>query len=134
MNDEEHNALVEIIAKGVEEGSILDLRGILSKRKRDREDADLRMKVREEQRQELGRFIRAFKRGEGRDPISELGKIAAAGGSRKYERFIDIDTLLAPGWITIDIVTRVSDNSIPARSEFIATLTKRGRAVLGGIN
>jgi hypothetical protein len=46
-------------AKWAEEGSLLDLCGIASKRKRDREDADLRRKTAIETRTRLAELIRA---------------------------------------------------------------------------
>lgn len=78
MGSNERDELIELIARGVEERSLLDLRGVMAKRKRDREDAQLRLDARHEQRAELGRFIRAFKSGEGRDPTTQLRRIKYA--------------------------------------------------------
>lgn len=126
----DHDYLVEKIARGIEERSFLDLAGVLSRRKRDRERAEFRMHVREDYRREMADFVRAFKVEEGRDPLVELGRLSENGGTAKYNLFRDIADLVDMGFVDAEALVALTGNSIPASARFIATITKNGRKAL----
>ena len=69
------DAIIEKIACELEQPDLMDMVGIIAKRKRDREDADLRMRTRQEQRRELASWVRSFKSGEGNSPLRFLEEV-----------------------------------------------------------
>jgi hypothetical protein len=127
MGSNERDELIELIARGVEERSLLDLRGVMAKRKRDREDAQLRLDARHEQRAELGRFIRAFKSGEGRDPTTQLRRIK--DGERIW-MLRDVADLVDMGLISLSVTVDLTYGSISGQVEYAARLTKDGEEAI----
>lgn len=53
--------IIEEIAVQLERSHFMDIQGIRAKRKREREDANLRALVRQEQRREIARWVRSYK-------------------------------------------------------------------------
>ena len=68
---------LEHCARMIEEGSFLDLQGIMARRKRDRENAQLRMEARIEMRKEMAEHLRAFIKRPDLDPVNVLRRIVA---------------------------------------------------------
>lgn len=123
--------VLEWVARELEEGSFLDLRGIMSKRKRDREDANLRCDARVEMRREFAAHLRAMT---GRDDLSAISVLR-----RIYELSPDADhvaelqhawPLAWKGWLTIECILTTNSNWIPPQTRYRIVLTESGRAVL----
>jgi hypothetical protein len=150
MTPEERDALVEEIAAAVERPSLLDLSGIGARRKRDRQDAELRNRAREEQRREMAGLIRAFKTGEGWCPFTALQRIAedlarieawhanpptdsirrAMGPAEPMWCIQDLTALAARRWIDAAVAVPLYSRDFPPKHQFIVTLTDAGRAAL----
>lgn len=123
--------ILEEAALAVEERSLLDMRGILAKRKRVREDAELRMKVREEQRTELAELIRSLKTNRRRDSLSVLADLAEIPEGRPHDLYLtDAWPLAWKGWLNIHCNICCSSNGIPPRIEYRIELSDEGRAAL----
>ena len=129
MSDE----LIEKIASSIEAPDILDMAGILSKRKRDREKAAVRRYTRVEQRLELARYIRSFKSGQGNNPQTKLERIAAnTDGFNDVYLLRDAWPLSWRGLCNIYVTIRVNDNGIPPETSYRIELTDKGREMLAG--
>jgi hypothetical protein len=124
---QDRDALIEDLALSVEGGSPLDIQGVWAKRKRAREDADLRCRVRQEQRQEIGRYLRSFKTGEGNDPMAELDRLVEDGGSQKVGSLLWVVNLVAHRLVDVTTTISLCDNSIPSRADFTITVNGLGR-------
>lgn len=126
------DAVLEFAAQLVEEGSFADLAGIWSKRKRDREDAELRRKTKEETRAECARFIRAFKSRDDLDPVNVLREFAEGDGQENAHRLdlIRAWPLAWKGWLNIEAIMKCNSNCVPPETRYRVTLTDDGRAVL----
>lgn len=126
------DSVLEYAAQLVEEGSFADLAGILSKRKRDREDAELRRKTKDETRKECAEFIRAFKSRRDLDALIVLRNLSELADD-SYEhsmRLIDAWPLAWKGWLNITCKIRCNSNSVPPEAEYRIEITNKGREVL----
>lgn len=127
----ERAKIIEEVAQWIEEASFLDLRGILSRRKRDREDAEVRRKARDELRAEIADMVRGRAGNGVGDPVATLKRLMETDG-----RWIGSELrsegwpLVFKGWIDVTVITHISENSLPARSEFRITLTDEGKKAL----
>ena len=125
-------ATLEWALELIEKPSPLDFIGTGSRRKRDREDAALRMRVREEQRGEIAARIRRVAASGAFDPADLLLRIA-----RQIERG-ESGAVLLPrawplawrGWLTITAQIHCASNSLPPLAEYRVEITDRGREVL----
>lgn len=126
------DATLEFAAQLIEDASATDLRGIYSRRKRDRELAALRAEARAECRREMAHHIRAFKCRRDLDATAVLARIAEeiALGRDGVISLVDAWPLAWKGWLTIDMRVRCNSNSIPPSTSFQIELTDEGRAEL----
>lgn len=126
--------LIERIANGVEEPSFLDLHGIMAKRKKDRERAEFRMQIRQEQRAEIAGYIRSFKEGHGNDPLAVLQEIATHENDEGlyFLRLTDAWPLCWRGLCDIHAVIKCNSNSLPPEMTYRVRLTEKGRKLLNG--
>lgn len=128
---ETRDEILELAAQIAEQSSLLDLRGIMSKRKRDREDASLRMAAREELRTEIADHIRYAKASRRHDPIAILADLAALPDDYRHDMHLTEAWPLAwKGWLDIEMTVRTNSNSVPPEAQYRIRLTEEGRAVL----
>ena len=134
MTDEERDALLEEVAMVLEESHIADFFGILARKKRAQEDAELYRKTRIEQRASLAGIVRAMKTGQGRDNRTFLCRLAERLDEQPdqplVERLCDLWPLAEAGWIDIDLVVRLTSNVLQPQSEPRVQITAKGREVI----
>lgn len=130
--DATRDAVLAWVARELEQGNFLDLRGIASRRKRDREDADLRMRARQEMRREFADYIRAMAGREDLEPAALLRQIAALSPTGNHAaHLIDAWPLAWSGWVVIECILKASSNWIPPEQHYRITLTTEGRVRAG---
>lgn len=131
MDKHDRDEILEYAALIVEESSLLDLRGIMAKRKRDREDAALRMVAREEMRKELAERIRYSKNSRKGDAMAVLADIAALPDDYRHDMHLtDAWPLAWKGWVDIEMTVTTNSNSVPPEAQYRIRLTDKGRAIL----
>lgn len=125
---------LEFAAQLVEEDSILDMAGIFARRKRQREDAELRANVRKEHRAELARRLRSLKSRPDLTPAAILRRIAEFVDNpahQRHERHLTEAWPLAwMGWVDITASIRCNSNTIPPEVQYRITVTEKGRLAL----
>lgn len=122
---------LEYAARLIEEISFADLGGIAARRKRDREDAALRVQTTKEVRAECARHIRAFIGRPDLSPVAKLREIAALDPEKDHVWSVrDAWGLAKKGWLKIELRIVISDNTIPPTMSYRIVLTDRGRAKL----
>lgn len=130
-SDATRDAVLEWVARSLEEGSFRDLAGVWAKRKRDREDAALRCAARAEMRREFASHLRAMI---GRDELSSIAvlrRMAALPAAGNHVMELRHAWPLAwKGWLDIECIISTSDNCIPPQTRYRIALTERGRAAL----
>lgn len=124
--------VLEYAARLIEEISLGDIAGIGAKKKRAREDANLRAATIEKTRKECAAHIRAFKSRDDLTAVAVLRRIAELKGDRHEYELIDAWPLAWKGWLRIDVTICASSNSIPPPTRYTITLTDKGRDVLAG--
>lgn len=127
MND--IDLVIEKIAADLEEPNFLDVRGIAAKRKRDREDADLRMQTRQEQRRELAGWVRSFKT-EGGNRFMRFLEEVEEGGNHHFAWGPEVATALACCFVTMTVEFDLSTHLANCTPRFRFALTDEGRARL----
>lgn len=128
MDKHDRDEILEYAALMVEESSLLDLRGIMAKRKRDREDAALRMAAREELRKEIAERIRYSKNSRKGDAMAVLA--ALPDDYRHDMHLTDAWPLAWKGWVDIEMTVTTNSNSVPPEAQYRIRLTDKGRAIL----
>lgn len=123
---------LEYAARLIEETDLSDMAGIWAKRKRDREDAALRLKAAEETRRRCAEHIRAMKKRPDLSPVATLRDIAEAKeGHRGHAMLLkDAWPLAWMGWVDIECTMKCNSNCVPPESSYRVTLTDKGLAVL----
>ena len=118
--------VLENIAAQMEKGNFLDLAGVMAKRKRAREDADLRFKVRQEQRKDLAQWIRSFKTGKGNSYATTLARLH----DDPFAWGPDVAAALTARHATLSIVTLLDTHLRNCKTEYKIELTEAGRLLL----
>ena len=127
----DRDAVLEYAAQLIEELSFVDLAGTMAKRKRTREDAELRVRTIGETRKECARHIRAFKSRSDLDATAVLRRIANLKPNQRHDiELVDAWPLAWKGWLRIDVTICATTNQIPPPTEYKITLTDKGRAAL----
>jgi len=123
---------LEFAAQLIEEPSFTDMRGTLTRRKRDRAKALERQQAREECRREMAEHLRAFKARRDLDATAILARIAEEIelGRDAVIRLVDAWPLAWKGWLNIEARIRCNSNSIPPETHYHIELTDEGREVL----
>jgi len=127
------DATLEYAARQIEETNLSDLRGVGAKRKRDREDANLRFQVRKELRAELAAHLRAMMNRPELSAISTLSWLATLKPEDKYGHIHylkDAWPLAWKGWLNVIAELCCNSNSIPPEISYRIELTEKGRKVL----
>ena len=123
--------VLEYAASLIEETDFADLRGVWTKRKRHREDAELRLKTSEEVRKRCAEHIRAMKNRPGLTPIATLRKLSEAKAHCNHANYLhDAWPLAWKGWINIECAIKINSNGIPPETTYRITLTDKGREIL----
>jgi len=123
---------LEFAARLIEEANFGDVLGIAAKKKRAREDANLRMEARLEMKRECARTIRAFKGRRDLDAVEILRRIAddAEKTGQAGINLIEAWPLAWKGWLDIHCKVKCNSNCLPPETIYTIELTERGRAML----
>ena len=125
------DATLEFAAQAVERDSLLDIAGIMARRKRQREDAALRTRVRRELRAEMAAHLRALMNRPELNAISVLGRLSRLPDDHRHDsHLMDAWPLAWRGWLTISATLRCDSNWIPPEIHYHISLTDRGREAL----
>lgn len=122
---------MEEAARLVEDVSLTDMRGIMGKRKRDREDAKLRLEIRKELRAELAAHIRAFINRPDLEPKAILQRIA--DGEDANWMLPDAWPLAWKGLVRIEAHIVCNSNSIPPETSYTISITEKGLSMLDAL-
>ena len=124
--------LLEQIAQEVERLDFGDLAGILAKRKRQREDAEVRRLARVEQRAQIAEQIRSMKTFRRNDALAVLERIATETAEMDRHDILVMQAwpLAWKGWLNIFASIQCNSNCIPPTMSYRIELTEAGRAAL----
>lgn len=125
----EADTVLEQIATEMEQGNILDLQGIIAKRKRHREDAELRMRTRQEQRRELAGWIRSFK-SEGGNRLHRFLEEVRDGDTGRFDWAPDVAAAILAKLVTVTVHLELATHLRNCEPTFSFALTKQGLARL----
>jgi hypothetical protein len=125
--------LLEKIACDLEGPMFLDFLGIAARRKRDREDADLRFRVRQEQRREIAGWIRSFKSGEGND-LERFLREVGNGEAGQFEWGPDVAVAVLSGLVVVHAEIAMSTHLPNCETKFRYSLTDAGKARLKAVS
>lgn len=130
-SDATRDAVLEWVARELEEGDFRDIMGVMARRKRDREDAQLRSRARVEMRQEFADYLRAMVGRDDLSAVSVLRNIAELDPTADHVVELRHAWPLAwKGWLNIECILTTNCNQIPPAARYLITLTERGRAML----
>lgn len=131
-DDASRDEIIEWCAQQIERDRITDIRGIGARRRRDREDAELRAQTIQETRAELAAHLRAFKSRPDLDPLATLRQVAGLlPDDLEHTALVRNAWPLAwNGLVDIDVIARLNSNSIPPESQYRITITDKGRRML----
>ena len=118
--------VLEQVACQLEQPDLLDIMGIAAKRKRAREDADLRMRVRQEQRRELARWVRSFKSDKGNSQLRFLESVRD-GTADQWAWGPEVAAALLGRLVTATIAIPLSTHMRNAECRYDFALTKDGQ-------
>jgi predicted P-loop ATPase len=121
---------LEEAARFVEGLDFREMQGIWAKRKRDRENADLRGKTIRETRERIAEELRGLKTHRRHDAKAMLAGIAAQIERGQTPTQVDAWPLAWKGWVNIYAITRCNTNVYPGETTYRIELTDKGRAVL----
>lgn len=123
------DSVIEQIACELDQPSFLDLRGIAAKRKRDREDADLRMRARQEQRRELASWVRSFKSDKGNSPLRFLESVRD-GEADQYAWGPEVAAAILGRLITVTLEIEMSSHLANCERRYRFSITDKGLGLL----
>lgn len=128
----ERDKILESAALAIEEPSLIDLCGILSRTKKGQREYELRRAAIMDTRRRCAEIIRAMKSGRGLDPITQLRRIAELpANSRHHELYmVEAWPLAWKGWLTIECTIVCNSNSVPPETSYRIMLTDAGHRVL----
>jgi hypothetical protein len=128
----DRDEILEEAAQQIGAGSLLDYRGVMGRRKRDREDAKLRSKTIEECRVSFAAEIRRMKGNVRGDPKTILEDIRDAPEGQHTLLLTDAWPLAWLGLLDIYSTTKVTGNSVPPQTLYRIEITEKGHALLNG--
>jgi len=130
---ESADEILEYAAKLIEDTDLSDMAGVWAKKKRDREDAALRLKAAEDVRKRCAAHVRAMKKRPELSPIETLREMADLP-SDTYPGHVmhlrDAWPLAWKGWLDIQCIIKTNSNGVPPETEYRIVLTDKGRDVL----
>lgn len=125
---------LEYAAKLIEDTDLSDMAGVWAKKKRDREDAALRLKTSEEVRKRCAAHIRAMKKRPELSPVETLRGLAELPEDTYLGHVMhlrDAWPLAWKGWLDIQCIIKTNSNGVPPETAYRIVLTDKGRDVLG---
>lgn len=130
----ERDAILDEIATWLEEPDIIEMSGTWIKRKRDREDARLRIETSRDVRRRLADMVRGRKENKFGDPLKFLKSIESMEG-KVYEWATSNDlreafSLADKGLLLISARLQLAgpwSNCVPPKTEYVIELTDKGR-------
>ncbi len=128
--DNVHAETMEYAARLIEEVGLGDLRGVFAKKKRVREDAELRWQARAELRAEMARLLRAMTNRDDLSAVATLQHIAGLDERSHTLHLRDAWPLTWKGWLKIEALLVCNSNHIPPECSYRIRLTDQGQAVL----
>jgi hypothetical protein len=121
---------LELAARLIEGMSLTDFRGMNARRKRDREDAALRVETIRQTREECARHIRAFINRPDLEPLAVLRHVAEEQTSQHSAWLTDAWPLAWKGWVNIEATIVCNSNRLPPETRYRIVLTDAGREAL----
>ena len=121
---------MEYAARLIEEGTFADWKGALSRRKRDREDAELRRLARQEARKEAAAYVRAMANRPDLSAAAVLDRIASAPERQHVLLLRDAWPLAWKRLVRIEALLDCASNTIPPETTYRITITDKGRDLL----
>jgi hypothetical protein len=121
---------LEYAARLIEDMSLVDFGGVWAKKKREREDAELRAATTKKVRADCAAHIRAMINRPDLSPRAVLQRIAESQRGEFLLR--DAWPLAWKGLCRIEARVVCNSNSIPPETSYVITLTEKGRAILDG--
>lgn len=128
----ERDQILEAAALAIEEPSLSDLAGMLSRTKKGQREYEIRRAAIVESRRRCAEIIRAMKSGRGLDPLEQLRRLATlpADGPHHDLYLVDAWPLAWKGWLTIECTIVCNSNSCPPETRYRIALTDAGRAMI----
>lgn len=123
------DAIIETIACRLEQPNLLDMQGIAAKRKRDREDASLRLRARQEQRRELASWVRSFKSDKGNSPLRFLESVRD-GEADQWSWGPDVAAAVLGQLVIVTVEIELSSHLANSGLNYRFTLTESGEEFL----
>lgn len=124
MNDAD--TIIEIIASRLRESSLRDLHGVMAKRKRDREDADLRRRTRVEQREEIAQWVLSFRSDKGNSTLALLRQVAD-GERQDFAYGPHVAAALYAGLLDLEVSIPFNTHMANVRTRYRLSLTEKGK-------
>lgn len=122
---------LEWAAQFIEQHDFIDIAGIAARKKRDREDAELRMKTRHAIKAEMANHMRAFKSRRDLDAREVLRRVVEwSDESHCGISLTEAWPLAWKGWLDIHAHIKCNSNQVPPQTHYTVTLTERGRKIL----
>lgn len=127
----ETDAVLEWAARLIEDLHLSDIGGIAARKKRDREDAQVRIAAIERTRRDCARHIRAFKSRTDLSTEAVLRRISELNPNSRHDfELIEAWPLAWKGLVKIEANINVASNVVPPETKYRITLTDKGRALL----
>lgn len=120
--------ILEWAAQLIEDTDLSDIRGVWAKRKREREDAELKLAASKEARAKCAAHVRAMKSRPDLDAKSVLRHLAGLPAVQHRLYLRDAWPLAWKGWVNIECRLKCNGNS--SETDFHIALTDKGRAAL----
>lgn len=121
------DVILEKLACDLERRCFSDARGILAKKKRDREDAQLRADVRLEQRVELANRIRSYKSGNGNDIDKLLLEVEKGEANENFTWGPNVAAAVLGQLLVVEISVVMDAHMRNCEPKFALSLTDEGR-------
>jgi hypothetical protein len=130
---ESADEILEYAAKLIEDTDLSDLAGVWAKKKRNREDAELRLRTAEDVRKRCASHIRAMKKRPELGPVGTLRELAGLSNDSYMGHVMhlrDAWPLAWKGWVNIECILKTNSNGVPPETEYRIVLTDKGRDIL----
>ena len=125
--------VLEEAALFAEGASFEDFRGVLARKKRDREDANLRYETAKKVRAEFAQRLRNMKSAPNLNPLVILQQISEAPEAQHTIYLTMAWPLAWKGWVDIYAVLKTNDNCHPPETAYRIVLTDEGREALAAL-
>jgi DNA-binding MarR family transcriptional regulator len=128
--DQSRDDILEEVAQWVERFDLLSYAGIISRKKRDREDAALRVKVTEDLRKKIAAEVRWMKTRRDRDAKQIVQDLSELGDFNHVLHLRDGWKMASLGYVRIKVIIDATSNQVGPPTEYKITLTDKGRELI----